>query len=106
MPIDYRVERWNEMNPPLSAMLRLRLTQEGYDVFQWCDNPGMVYGNHMHDEDQTHWILSGTLELTVERVGTFELNAGDRDFMPARTYHTARVIGEEPVMYLVGVKRP
>jgi quercetin dioxygenase-like cupin family protein len=65
----------------------------------------MVYGNHIHDEDQTHWILSGSLELTVERVGTFELNPGDRDFMPARTYHTARVIGDEPVMYLVGVKR-
>lgn len=105
MTIDYRVERWNELNPPLSAMLRLRLTQENYDVFQWCDNPGAVYGSHMHDEDQTHWILSGTLEIAVERVGTFELKAGDRDFMPARTYHTARVIGEEPVMYLVGVKR-
>jgi quercetin dioxygenase-like cupin family protein len=105
MPIDYRVERWNEINPPLSAMLRLRLTQENYDVFQWCDNPGAMYGNHMHDEDQSHWILSGTLEITVERVGTFELNAGDRDFMPARIYHSARVIGEEPVMYLVGIKR-
>jgi quercetin dioxygenase-like cupin family protein len=105
MTVDYKIERWNELSPPLSAMLRLRLTQENYDVFQWCDNPGVMYGNHMHDEDQTHWILSGTLEITVERVGTFELNAGDRDFMPARTYHTARVIGDESVMYLVGVKR-
>ena len=59
----------------------------------------------MHDEEQAHWILSGTLEITVERVGTFELKAGDRDFMPARAYHSARVVGEEPVMYLVGIKR-
>ena len=105
MPIDYRVERWNELSAPLSAMLRLRLTQENYDVFQWCDNPGMVYGNHMHAEDQSHWIISGTLEIAVEQVGTFELNAGDRDFLPAHAYHSARVIGEEPVMYLVGIKR-
>jgi mannose-6-phosphate isomerase-like protein (cupin superfamily) len=105
MPINYRVERWSEINPPLPAMLRLRLTQENYDVFQWCDNPGMAYGNHMHGEDQSHWILSGTLEITVEQVGTFELNAGDRDYLPARAYHSARVIGEEPVMYLVGIKR-
>jgi len=105
MPIDYRVERWNEISLPLSAMLRLRLTQENYEVFQWCDNPGMVYGNHMHAEDQSHWIISGTLEIAVEQVGTFELNAGDRDFLPAGAYHSARVIGEEPVMYLVGIKR-
>jgi len=105
MPINYRVERWNEISLPLSAMLRLRLTQENYEVFQWCDNPGMVYGNHMHAEDQSHWIISGTLEIAVEQVGTFELNAGDRDFLPAGAYHSARVIGEEPVMYLVGIKR-
>ena len=105
MPINYRVERWNEISLPLSAMLRLRLTQENYEVFQWCDNPGMVYGNHMHAEDQSHWIISGTLEIAVEQVGTFELNAGDRDFLPAGAYHSARVIGEEPVMYLIGIKR-
>ena len=105
MPINYRVERWNEISLPLSAMLRLRLTQENYDVFQWCDNPGMAYGNHMHGEEQSHWIISGTLEIAVEQVGTFELNAGDRDFLPAGAYHSARVIGEEPVMYLVGIKR-
>ena len=105
MPINYRVERWNEISLPLSAMLRLRLTQENYEVFQWCDNPEMVYGNHMHAEDQSHWIISGTLEIAVEQVGTFELNAGDRDFLPAGAYHSARVIGEEPVMYLIGIKR-
>jgi quercetin dioxygenase-like cupin family protein len=104
MPIDYRVERSNG-NVPLSAMLRLQLTNEGYDVFQWCDNPGMVYGSHKHSEDQSHWVISGTLEITVERVGTFELKAGDRDYLPAEAYHSARVIGNEPVMYLVGIKK-
>lgn len=105
MPVNYRVERWNELIAPLPAMLRLRLTNEGYNVFQWCDNPGMIYGTHMHAEDQTHWIISGTLEITVESVGTFELALGDRDFLPANTYHCARVLGEEPVHYLIGSKR-
>jgi quercetin dioxygenase-like cupin family protein len=105
VPMNYGVQRWNELNPPHPAMLRLRLTLENYDVFQWCDNPGIVYGPHMHDEDQTHWILSGTLEITVQQAGTFTLNAGDRDHLPARAYHSARVVGDEPVMYLVGIKR-
>lgn len=105
MPVDYRVERWSELTEPRPAMLRLCLTNEGYDVFQWCDSPGIVYGSHMHAEDQTHWIISGTLEITVEQVGTFELNAGDRDFLPANAYHSARVVGDESVHYLIGSKK-
>lgn len=86
-------------------MLRYLLTNDGYDVMHWCDRPGTEYGSHFHGEDQSHWIISGTLELTIERVGTFELGPGDRDFMPANARHSARVIGEEPVNYLIGIKR-
>jgi quercetin dioxygenase-like cupin family protein len=100
----YRIENWNQPTPPNPAMLRFLLEREGYRVFQWSDNPGTVYGNHKHDDDQSHWVISGSLELTVERAGTFVLETGDRDFLPAGTYHSARVIGEEPVMYLVGAK--
>jgi quercetin dioxygenase-like cupin family protein len=105
MPSGYRVEKWQELYAPNVAMLRLTMTGQGYDVFQWCDQPGAEYGSHRHDEDQSHWIISGTLELTVQGVGTFVLEPGDRDFMPAGTYHTARVLGEDPVMYLIGAKR-
>ena len=30
----------------------------------------------------------------------------DRDFMPAGTYHSARVLGEEQLLYLIGEKLP
>lgn len=100
----YRIERWGEMQAPNPAALRLQLVREGYRVMQWCDQPERIYGQHSHAEAQTHWIVSGSLEITVERVGTFVLEAGDRDFMPANTYHSARVIGEEPVLYLIGEK--
>lgn len=85
-------------------MLRLILTREGYEVFHWCDRPEIVYGMHKHDEAQSHWIISGTIEIHVERVGSFVLEAGDRDFMPAGTYHSARVLGDVPVHYLIGAK--
>ncbi|MBX3292203.1 MAG: cupin domain-containing protein [Acidobacteria bacterium] len=80
------------------------LADEGYFSFRWSDAPGAVYPDHHHSTDQSHWILSGRLELTVEGYGTFVLEAGDRDIMPAGTKHSARVLGNEPVVYLIGEK--
>ena len=101
---NYRIEKWSELYPPQAAMMRLILTQEGHRVYQWCEQPERIYAKHQHNEDQTHWIISGALEITIERVGVFVLEAGDRDFMPANTYHSVRVISEVPVIYLVGEK--
>jgi quercetin dioxygenase-like cupin family protein len=102
--MNYRIERWSQLHAPNAAMMRHILVAEGFRVFQWSDLPEAVYATHKHHEDQSHWIVSGALELTIERVGTFVLAAGDRDFMPADTYHSARVVSEEPVLYLVGEK--
>ena len=98
-----QVERWSEPKPPNAAELRERLQADGYSVFQWTDAPGTKYGPHAHPEDQSHWILSGELEL---RVGyeTYTLRAGDRDYLPANTIHSAFVPGDEPVTYLIGAK--
>lgn len=98
----YSVEKWRQPGLPNPAMQRYILASEGCMVFQWSDPPGSIYPAHKHDTDQTHWVVSGSLELDIERFGTFVLNAGDRDFLPAGTYHTARVVGNEPVVYLVG----
>ena len=97
------VERWSKNGEPNSADLKQRLQGEGYSVFQWTDAPGTRYGPHAHAEDQSHWIISGALEL---RVGyeTYTLRAGDRDFLPANTIHSAFVPGEEPLVYLIGAK--
>jgi len=103
---EYSVERWTAVQAPNSAMLRYTLGREGYEVFQWTDRAGMIYGPHKHAEDQCHWIVSGQMEIYVKDVGAFQLGPGDRDFMPAEIWHTARVIGEEPVLYLIGIKQP
>ncbi len=99
-----QIQRWREFNAPNPAMLRLKLNREGYRVFHWADRAGMIYGIHKHEEDQTHWIISGELEIALEKGGSYILKAGDRDFMPAHIWHTARVLGEEPLSYLVGEK--
>jgi len=97
------VERWSEPAPPDPQALKTRLDGEGYSVFQSSDAPGTKYGPHAHAEDQTHWILSGELELRVgyER---YTLGPGDRDFLPANTMHSAFVPGDQPVIYLIGAK--
>lgn len=99
-----QVERWSKSTPPDAADLRRRLQREGYSVFQWRDAPGTTYGSHSHPEDQSHWILSGQLELGVGNE-TYTLSAGDRDYLPANTPHSAFVPGDEPVTYLIGAKR-
>ena len=97
------VERWSGPERPDAQRLREQLEQEGYSVFQWTDAPGTKYGPHEHAEDQSHWIVSGELELRVAHE-SYTLRAGDRDYLPANTTHSAVVPGDEPVVYLIGAK--
>jgi quercetin dioxygenase-like cupin family protein len=101
--LSMNVERWNESAPPNAHALRQHMEAEGYSVFEWRDAPGTSYGLHSHAEDQSHWIVSGALTL---RVGyeEYTLRAGDRDYLPANTEHSAAVNGNEPVIYLIGIK--
>jgi quercetin dioxygenase-like cupin family protein len=97
------IERWSESAQPDAQALRKQMESEGYSVFESRDAPGTSYGPHSHAEDQSHWIVSGTLTL---RVGweEYTLRAGDRDYLPANTEHSAVVQGLEPVIYLIGIK--
>jgi quercetin dioxygenase-like cupin family protein len=105
MPENYRVERWAGELGPDPATLWRKMRDEGYSVYEWSDRPGTEYDLHSHDDEQSHWVLSGELELLVNNVGVFSLGPGDRDFMPADTPHSARVIGIDPVVYLIGSYR-
>ena len=101
--MNIEVENWGGESSPDPAQLRQRLIDEGYSVFEWTDAPGTKYGPHSHPEDQSHWILSGVLELRVGHE-TYSLRAGDRDYLPANTMHSAFVPGDEPVTYLIGAR--
>jgi len=101
--LNLEIERWNGAEPPDEQTLRARLEAEGYSVFESRDAAGTTYGPHSHGEDQTHWIVSGALIL---RVGweEYTLRAGDRDYLPANTEHSAIVPRDEAVFYLIGIK--
>jgi quercetin dioxygenase-like cupin family protein len=102
--LSLRVERWSKEQDPRVQELREALEREGYTVFDWSDAPGTHYGAHRHPEDQSHWIVSGELELRIQGE-TYILRAGDRDYLPADTVHSAFVPGHEPVRYLIGARR-
>jgi quercetin dioxygenase-like cupin family protein len=94
--MNIKVERWSETQEPVADDLRRNMDAEGYSVFQWGDPAGTKYGPHAHAEDQSHWIVSGELELRVGHE-VYTLRPGDRDFLPANTMHSASVPGDEPV---------
>ncbi len=100
----FSVQRWAGNEAPRPKALRQLLAEEGYSVFEWTDSPGTTYEPHEHDDDQSHWIISGALQLTVAGE-SYTLHAGDRDFLPANTTHTAFVPGDKPVRYLIGSKK-
>ena len=99
-----RVARWSGQGAPTEAALRAQLEADGYSVYAWTDGPGATYPPHTHGEDQSHCVVRGRLALTAlgeEHV----LGPGDRDWLPAGTVHSARVVGGGPVTYLIGSKR-
>lgn len=98
-----RVERWTKASAPDPTELRKQMETEGYTVSEHNEAPGTVHEPHDHSTDQSLWIISGSAQL---RVGDeqYTLNAGDRDYLPAHTEHSAIVLGEEMVVYLNGVK--
>ncbi len=100
----YRIEKWKEVYAPNPAMLRLLMERDGYRVRQWSISPQMTLAKQKHTADRSHWVVSGALELMIDNVGSFVLEAGDRDFLAAETRYAARVVSDVPVLYLVGEK--
>ena len=105
MADNFRIERWVDRNVPNPAMLRLRMEHSGYRATQWCDQPGAFYGMRKYAETRSHWIVSGRLEITILS-NIYLLEPGDRGYLPAETYHSARVVGDDPVVYLLGEQLP
>jgi len=102
--MSFSVQRWSRSEAPNAEELRRVLVSEGYSVFEWSDAPGTAYEPHAHDDDQSHWIISGALQLAVAGEA-YTLQVGDRDFLPANTTHAAFVPGNTPVRYLIGSKK-
>ena len=100
MPL--RLERWHPSDGPLNEKRLMRLMElEGYDVLVYTYRPGTVFPAHEHPPEKCDAVLEGILRVTADGE-TFDLQKGDRLYVPAGTRHAAEVVGEKTVVSLDG----
>lgn len=79
------------------------LEGEGYEVAAYTYREGTVFPEHAHAQDKCDAVLEGTLRITVGGE-SYDLEAGDRLYVPAGTRHSAEVIGQKTVLSLDGTR--
>lgn len=73
-------------------------------------DPGVTFGEHWHPGEEIVYVLEGSLEYQLEGQPPVTLQAGEVLFIPARTIHTARNVGQnsgaELATYIVDKDQP
>lgn len=97
-----RLERWTAEDGPLNEKrLMAAMEREGYEVAVYAYREGTVFPEHAHAQDKCDAVLEGVLRITTGGVA-YDLEAGDRLYLPAGTRHAAEVIGRRTVLSLDG----
>jgi mannose-6-phosphate isomerase-like protein (cupin superfamily) len=99
-----RLERWTSRDGPLTESRIMKLMEsDGYEVASYAYRPGTQFAPHEHSQDKCDAVLQGVLRLVVGDQ-TFDLGPGDRLYLPAGTWHSAQVVGNETVLSLDGTR--
>ena len=96
-----KVEHWKaEIDGPLTeAALRGKLEALGYHVSRYVYPPGTHFPDHSHRVDKIDTVLSGRFRMVLEGHAVI-LEAGDWLGVPQDAFHSAEVVGDEPVVSL------
>ena len=79
------------------------IIKEGYRPVSWTDEPNASYEPHRHEDDETLYILAGSMDFTDLETGkTHHLEPGDKLFLPANTLHSANT--REGTTYIMGIR--
>jgi len=101
-----KLERWEPSDGEVSERRLMRsMEHDGYEVATYSYPSGAVFGWHEHAEEKCDAVVEGILRIEVDGGEVFDLQAGDRLYLPARTRHRAEVIGRKAVLSLDGTKR-
>jgi quercetin dioxygenase-like cupin family protein len=99
-----RLERWVAEDGLLTEKRMMGLMErEGFEVAVYAYREGTVFPEHEHGQDKCDAVLEGTLRITVGG-DVFDLQSGDRLYLPAGTRHAAEVVGRRTVVSLDGTK--
>ena len=82
-----------------------RLTSDGLAPSFWTGAPGQLFGWHEHSETKILYAVSGSLTFTLRDGSSYELTAGDRIDLDARTDHSATV-GDAGVRCIEAYRSP
>lgn len=96
------VSRWSERHDeeaPDAEELRAELEERGYTVSRHVYRPGTYFDEHSHAHDKIDAVVSGRFRMTAGGEEAV-LEAGDWAEISAGTTHTAKVVGDEPVVSL------
>jgi quercetin dioxygenase-like cupin family protein len=85
------------------ANLRRKLRDRGYRVSTYVYSPGTYFPPHDHGVDKIDAVVSGLFRMSMEGQ-TVVLAAGDLLVVPKHKFHSAEVVGDEPVVSLDGVR--
>lgn len=79
------------------------IMNDGYWPISWVDKPGCSYAPHRHCDDETLYVVAGSMEFTDLNAGkTYHLEPGDKLMLPARTPHAAHTT--EGATYIMGIR--
>lgn len=99
-PIHWDTEQDGELS---ATAMRRKMEKLGCTVTQYTYPPGTYFSPHTHAVDKIDGILAGHFELTMAGASVV-LGPGDMLAVPKGALHSARVIGDEPVVSLDGIK--
>ena len=97
-----RRERWTAEDGLLTEKrLMAAMERDGYEVAVYAYREGTVFPEHAHAQDKCDAVLEGVLRVTIAGI-VYDLEAGDRLYLPAGTRHAAEVRGRRTVLSLDG----
>jgi len=79
------------------------LEREGYEVAVFTYRAGTSFAEHAHPQDKCDAVLEGILRITVGDAA-YDLQSGDRLYLPGGTRHAASVLGRRTVLSLDGTR--
>jgi quercetin dioxygenase-like cupin family protein len=102
---DLKLSHWDVQSEGAltEAAMRTKLEGLGYHVSRYVYPPGTVFPDHAHQEDKIDGVLSGEFEMQMAGQ-TVVLTAGDMLAVPRGIIHSAKVVGNRPVVSLDAIK--
>src|SRR5262249_60503842 len=98
------LRHWSPADGPVSENNMMKLLEsEGFEVAVYAYPQVTRFPKHEHAQEKCDAVLEGTLRVTVGGAA-FDLQPGDRIYVPASTRHSAEVVGSKTVLSLDATK--